>query len=80
MVVYRRFFSEGLVLMYTTAEEPVSCVMHLKYRHAKPGLGIMAGHYRLIGDKVFERFDKQFLTKCAMICPLDGAESVHSSP
>ncbi|KAJ8724604.1 hypothetical protein PYW08_016078 [Mythimna loreyi] len=49
---YLRFFSEGLVLMYTTAEEPATCVNHLKYRHAKPGLGIMAGHYRLIGDKV----------------------------
>ncbi|KAJ8718841.1 hypothetical protein PYW07_016397 [Mythimna separata] len=49
---YLRFFSEGLVLMYTTAEEPATCVQHLRYRHVKPGLGVMAGHYRLIGDKV----------------------------
>ncbi|CAD0200233.1 unnamed protein product [Chrysodeixis includens] len=49
---YLRFFPDGLVLMYTTAEEPAVSVGHLKYRLAKPGLGIMAGHYRLIGDKV----------------------------
>lgn len=49
---YLRFFPEGLVLMWTTPEEPVNSVGHLKYRHAKPGLGIMSGHYRLIGDKV----------------------------
>ncbi|KAJ8718837.1 hypothetical protein PYW07_016393 [Mythimna separata] len=39
-------------MMYTTAEEPATCVQHLRYRHVKPGLGVMAGHYRLIGDKV----------------------------
>ncbi|XP_075975953.1 F-box only protein 9 [Anticarsia gemmatalis] len=49
---YLRFFPEGLVLMWTTAEEPAASVGHLKYRHTKPGLGIMSGHYRLIGDKV----------------------------
>ncbi|XP_026727206.1 F-box only protein 9 [Trichoplusia ni] len=49
---YLRFFPDGLVLMYTTAEEPAVSVGHLKYRLAKPGLGIMTGHYRLIGDKV----------------------------
>ncbi|CAK1543821.1 unnamed protein product [Leptosia nina] len=49
---YLRFFPEGLVLMWTTADEPVSCVSQLKYRSAKHHLGIMAGHYRLVGDKV----------------------------
>ncbi|KAJ0177629.1 hypothetical protein K1T71_006502 [Dendrolimus kikuchii] len=49
---YLRFFPEGLVLMWTTAEEPVSSVAALKYRATKPGLGIMSGHYRLMGDKV----------------------------
>ncbi|KAJ8718838.1 hypothetical protein PYW07_016396 [Mythimna separata] len=41
-------------MMYTTAEEPATCVQHLRYRHVKPGLGVMAGHYRLIGDKVLK--------------------------
>ncbi|CAK1579033.1 unnamed protein product [Parnassius mnemosyne] len=49
---YLRFFHDGVVLMWTTAEEPASCVAQLKYRTAKPSLGIMAGHYRLVGDKV----------------------------
>lgn len=49
---YLRFFSEGLVLMWTTADEPANCVAQLRYRHAKTSLGILAGHYRLIGEKV----------------------------
>ncbi|CAH2040177.1 unnamed protein product, partial [Iphiclides podalirius] len=49
---YLRFFPDGLVLMWTTAEEPASCVAQLKQRTAKPSLGILAGHYRLVGDKV----------------------------
>lgn len=49
---YLRFFPEGLVLMWTTPDEPAASVGHLKYRNGKPGLGIMSGHYRLIGDKV----------------------------
>lgn len=55
ILVDNRFFPDGLVLMYTTAEEPAVSVGHLKYRLAKPGLGIMTGHYRLIGDKVLWR-------------------------
>ncbi|KPI99476.1 F-box only protein 9 [Papilio xuthus] len=49
---YLRFFPDGVVLMWTTAEEPASCVGQLKHRAAKPSLGIMPGHYRLVGDKV----------------------------
>ncbi|KAG6441676.1 hypothetical protein O3G_MSEX001941 [Manduca sexta] len=49
---YLRFFPEGMVLMWTTAEEPGASVAHLRHRQVKPGLGIMSGHYRLIGDKV----------------------------
>ncbi|XP_052758166.1 F-box only protein 9 [Galleria mellonella] len=49
---YLRFFPEGVVLMWTTAEEPVACVGHLRYRTPKTSMGIMAGHYRLMGDKV----------------------------
>ncbi|XP_059054582.1 F-box only protein 9 [Achroia grisella] len=49
---YLRFFPEGLVLMWTTAEEPAACVAHLRYRQPKASLGIMTGHYRLIGDRV----------------------------
>ncbi|XP_028026246.1 F-box only protein 9 [Bombyx mandarina] len=49
---YLRFFPEGVVLMWTTAEEPVTCVGLLKNRHVKSGSGIMMGHYRLIGQKV----------------------------
>ncbi|XP_013192861.1 F-box only protein 9 [Amyelois transitella] len=49
---YLRFFPEGTVLMWTTAEEPASCVSQLKTRQPKASLGIMAGHYRLMGDKV----------------------------
>ncbi|XP_048477843.1 F-box only protein 9 isoform X1 [Plutella xylostella] len=50
---YLRFFPEGLVLMWTTADEPAACVGHLKNRATKNNVqGIMSGHYRLIGDKV----------------------------
>ncbi|KAM3967053.1 F-box only protein 9 isoform 2-T2 [Aphomia sociella] len=49
---YLRFFPEGVVLMWTTADEPAACVAHLRYRQPKTSLGIMAGHYRLMGDKV----------------------------
>ncbi|CAH0724003.1 unnamed protein product, partial [Brenthis ino] len=49
---YLRFFPEGLVLMWTTAEEPAACVGHLKTRDTKNNLGIMSGHYRLVGDMV----------------------------
>lgn len=49
---YLRFFPEGLVLMWTTTEEPASSVALLKSRMYKHHLGIMSGHYRLIGDKV----------------------------
>ncbi|XP_026330462.1 F-box only protein 9 [Hyposmocoma kahamanoa] len=50
---YLRFFPEGLVLMWTTADEPIMCVPYLKHRTpSKPGLGIMSGHYRLMGKKV----------------------------
>nr|XP_026498476.1 F-box only protein 9 isoform X1 [Vanessa tameamea] len=49
---YLRFFPEGLVLMYTTAEEPAACVGHLKYRDTKNNPGIVSGHYRLVGDTV----------------------------
>ncbi|RVE44322.1 hypothetical protein evm_011046 [Chilo suppressalis] len=48
---YLRFFPEGLVLSWTTAEEPATCVGHLKHRAART-TGIMPGHYRLVGDKV----------------------------
>lgn len=49
---FPRFFPEGLVLMWTTAEEPAACVGQLKSRDTRNGLGIMAGHYRLVGDMV----------------------------
>nr|XP_032515795.1 F-box only protein 9-like isoform X1 [Danaus plexippus plexippus] len=49
---YLRFFPEGLVLMWTTADEPASCVGHLKHRDTKNSLGILSGHYRLVGDTV----------------------------
>lgn len=49
---YLRFFPEGLVLMWTTAEEPAACVGQLKHRETKNNLGIMSGHYRLVGDTV----------------------------
>ncbi|KAL4703193.1 hypothetical protein ACJJTC_004869 [Scirpophaga incertulas] len=49
---YLRFFHDGLVLMWTTAEEPATCVGQLKLRQPRPALGVLVGHYRLIGDKV----------------------------
>ncbi|KAJ2947290.1 hypothetical protein O0L34_g17006 [Tuta absoluta] len=49
---YLRFFADGVVLMMTTAEEPGNCVAHLKHRGPRPHLGILSGHYRLVGDKV----------------------------
>lgn len=38
--------------MWTTAEEPAACVGQLKHRETKNNLGIMSGHYRLVGDTV----------------------------
>ncbi|CAH3929069.1 unnamed protein product [Pieris brassicae] len=49
---YLRFFPEGLVLMWTTPDEPINCVSHLKYRNARQSQGIMSGHYRLVENKV----------------------------
>ncbi|XP_023948294.1 F-box only protein 9 [Bicyclus anynana] len=49
---YLRFFPEGSVLMWTTADEPAACVGHLRHRETKNSLGIMSGHYRLVGDTV----------------------------
>ncbi|XP_050349160.1 F-box only protein 9 [Nymphalis io] len=49
---YLRFFPEGLVLMWTTAEEPASCVGYLRYRDTRNIPGIVSGHYRLVGDTV----------------------------
>ncbi|KAF9410315.1 hypothetical protein HW555_010563 [Spodoptera exigua] len=49
---YIRFFADGTVLMWTTPDEPQSCVSHLKNRQFKHGLGIMPGHYRVVGEKV----------------------------
>ncbi|XP_045485161.1 F-box only protein 9 isoform X2 [Pieris rapae] len=49
---YLRFFPEGLVLMWTTPDEPINCLSHLKYRNAKHSQGIMSGHYRLFENKV----------------------------
>ncbi|XP_053605656.1 F-box only protein 9 [Plodia interpunctella] len=49
---YLRFFPDGTVLMWTTPDEPVGCVPQLKTKLVKAALGIMTGHYRLMGDKV----------------------------
>ncbi|GBP52503.1 F-box only protein 9 [Eumeta japonica] len=60
---YLRFFPEGVVLMWTTAEEPAACVGQLKHRVVRNNLGIMSGHYRLIGDKVVIIVKKQVADK-----------------
>ncbi|XP_073952959.1 uncharacterized protein [Choristoneura fumiferana] len=51
---YLRFFSDGVVLMCTTPDEPVACVPQLKSRH-RLAAGALAGHYRLQGDQVCVR-------------------------
>ncbi|XP_054268846.1 F-box only protein 9 [Macrosteles quadrilineatus] len=55
---YIRFFPEGLVLMLTTAEEPMSCLSLLKARQARHP-AVMIGHYRLCDDRVTLTVQKQ---------------------
>jgi len=55
---YIRFFPEGLVLMLTTAEEPLSCLSLLKARQCR-NPAVMTGHYRLCDDRVTLTVQKQ---------------------
>lgn len=55
---YLRFFPEGIVLMMTTPEEPLSCLGLLKTRHARHP-AVMKGHYRLHDDHVTLVLQKQ---------------------
>lgn len=48
---YLRFFADGVVLMWTTPDEPAACVSQLKSRQ-RLAPGALPGHYRLVGDKV----------------------------
>ncbi|CAH1635531.1 unnamed protein product [Spodoptera littoralis] len=63
---YLRFFADGTVLMWTTPDEPQSCVGHLKNRQFKHGLGIMPGHYRVVGEKELELLGSRTQRNCRM--------------
>ncbi|XP_049870681.1 F-box only protein 9 isoform X2 [Pectinophora gossypiella] len=61
---YLRFFPEGVVLMWTTEEEPAACVSALRVRAAARSVpGVLAGHWRLVGDKVAIVIKKQSADK-----------------
>ncbi|XP_066150666.1 F-box only protein 9 [Euwallacea fornicatus] len=47
---YLRFFSDGTVLMLTSADDPQQCVNQMKLINPRPP--IMTGYYRLKDDKV----------------------------
>lgn len=53
-----RFFPEGLVLMLTTPEEPLSCLNLLKHKHNRHP-AVLVGHYRLHGDCVTLALQRQ---------------------
>ncbi|XP_069700146.1 F-box only protein 9 isoform X2 [Periplaneta americana] len=48
---YLRFFPEGLVLMLTTPDDPLSSLGQLRYRNPK-NAAVLSGHYRLLEDRV----------------------------
>jgi len=48
---YLRFFPEGLVLMLTTPDDPLSSLGHLRFRTTK-NPAVLSGHYRLHEDHV----------------------------
>ena len=50
-VLLTRFFPEGLVLMLTTPDDPVSSLGHLRFRTPKNS-AVLSGHYRLHEDHV----------------------------
>lgn len=45
------FFLTGTVLIYTSADEPVTAIARLKLKHCNSP-SVSVGHYRLSGDKV----------------------------
>lgn len=48
---YMRFFIDGTVVIYTSADEPVTAIPRLKLKHGgNPPVSV--GHYRLSGNKV----------------------------
>jgi F-box protein 9 len=50
-VLLTRFFPEGLVLMLTTPDDPLSSLGQLRYRIPK-NPAVLSGHYRLLEDRV----------------------------
>lgn len=61
---YLRFFPDGIVLVLTSAEEPLQCVSQMKHRNACSP--ILRGYYRLTDDKVtlvVQREDSKYFLK-----------------
>jgi hypothetical protein len=50
-ILFTRFFPEGLVLMLTTPDDPLSSLGQLRYRSPKNS-AVLSGHYRLLEDRV----------------------------
>lgn len=55
---YMRFYVDGTVLIYTSADEPVTAIARLKLKHCNSP-SVSVGHYRLSGDKVTIIVDKK---------------------
>lgn len=49
---YMRFFSDGTVVLHTSADEPTIAIQRLKVKLAGSNSSVSVGHYRLNGDKV----------------------------
>ena len=49
---YMRFFSDGMVVLHTSADEPTIAIQRLKVKLAGSNSSVSVGHYRLNGDKV----------------------------
>ena len=47
-----RFFSDGTVVLHTSADEPTIAIQRLKVKLAGSNSSVSVGHYRLNGDKV----------------------------
>lgn len=55
---YMRFYVDGTVLIYTSADEPVTAIARLKLKHGNSS-SVSVGHYRLSGDKVIIIINKK---------------------
>lgn len=60
---YMRFFSDGTVVLHTSADEPTIAIQRLKVKLAGSNSSVSVGHYRLNGDKVTIVVNKKMATE-----------------